>query len=87
VLQPFTACAPREFDRGRKEQSLAASPPQAGAEGGKKAAGFFFMKLYSLTKKATVTDRQVQTSTCLREALTTRAFALYGRARLLGFIN
>jgi len=87
VLQVFTACAPREFDRSRKERSLASSPPQAGVGGRKKAAGCFFMKLYSLIKKATVTDRQAQTSICLSEALTTCAFALHGRARLLGFIN
>jgi hypothetical protein len=42
LQQPFTACVPREFDRSIKEQSLAASPPQAGVEGGKKVAGCFY---------------------------------------------
>jgi hypothetical protein len=68
----------------KNKHSLAASPPQAGCEGGKKAAGVGALQLIN---KATVTDRQAQTATCLSEALTTRALALCGRAGPLGFIN
>jgi hypothetical protein len=68
----------------KNKHSLAASPPQAGCEGGKKAVGVGALQLI---KEATITDRQAQTVICLREALTTRALALRGRAGRLAWLH